>query len=161
MIKYTQVQQLRKEAKRHSSWDPNYEDFNGTQFAWNTDKLHEELNTSLKKHYAGLLAKAYKDSTGETLKDPEKHIDPRFGYAIGRASNVRPEVLAKLNEFYRNRLAGWTTTSYNVTPGLAMDAVDMSNATSAMYPYNYSDSGLDPNAAYRAGQKIEAKLVNK
>lgn len=160
-MKYTQVQQIRKEAKSQSSWDPNSEDFKGTQFAWNTDNLDAELKTSLKKHYAGLLAKAYKDSTGETLKDPEKHIDPRFGYAIGRASNIRPEILAKLNEFYRNRLGGWTTTAYNVTPGLAMDAVDMSNQTSAMYPYNYRDLGLNPNSAYRAGQKIDAKLVNK
>lgn len=153
---YLQVQRMRKQAAK-SSWDPNTVDLNGSQFEWNTDSLNTQLKTSLKNHYAKLLAKAYKESTGETLKNPEKHIDPKFGYVIGRGSNIRPEILAKLNDFYRDRLGGWSTTAKNVSPGLAMDAVDISNQEPWHQPYNYRDEGLEPDKNYRATKQLDVR----
>lgn len=160
MIKYTQIQQLRKQAFK-PQWDPNSEDFNNTEFAFNTTQVDNALKESLKKHYAALLAKAYKASTGESLKNPEKHIDPRYSYAIGRASNVNPEVLAKLNDFYRQRLAGWSTTGWNIHPGLVMDAAEISNQDDGVYPLNYRDYNLKRDAKYQHGQQVQTRLVDK
>jgi hypothetical protein len=157
---YEEKQTLRKKAFK-PAWDENGEGYNNTEFAFNTTQVDTALKDSLKKHYANLLSKAYKASTGESLKDPEKHIDPRYSYVIGRASNVNPAVLAKLNDFYRQRVAGWSTTGWNVDPGLAMDAAEIANQDSGVYPLNYRDYGLKRDAKYQHGQQVQTKLVNK
>lgn len=159
-IKYLQVQQMRKQAFK-PAWDPDSVDFNNTEFAFNTAQVDNALKDSLKKHYAQLLAKAYKASTGENLKNPEKHIDPRFGYVIGRASNVNPEVLAKLNDFYRKRIAGWSTDAMNVNPGLAMDAAEIASQDKGLYPLNYRDMGLKRDSKYVPSKKVKAELVDR
>lgn len=159
-MKYTQVQQMRKQAFK-PQWDPNGEDFNNTEFAFDTKQVDAALKASLKKHYASLLAKAYKASTGNALKNPEQHIDPRYSYVIGRASNVNPEVLAKLSDFYRQRIAGWSTTGRNVDPGLAMDAAELANKDSGVYPLNYRDYNLKRDSKYVPGVKMKAELVRR
>lgn len=159
-VKYVQVQQMRKQAFK-PTWDPNGVDFNNTEFAFDTTQVDNALKSALKKHYANLLAKAYKASTGERLKNPEKHIDPRYSYVIGRASNVNPEVLAKLNDFYRQRIAGWSTVGQNVHPGLVMDAAEMANQDSGVYPLNYRDYNLKRDAKYQHGKQVQTKLVDR
>lgn len=159
-MKYTQVQQMRKQAFK-PQWDPNGEDFNNTEFSFDTKQVDAALKASLKKHYASLLAKAYKASTGKALKNPEQHIDPRYSYVIGRASNVDPAILAKLNAFYRPRIAGWSATGWNVEPGLVMDAAEMANQDSGVYPLNYRDYGLKRDAKYHHDKQIQTKLVGR
>lgn len=138
-MKYIQVQQLRKQAS----------------------EVNTLLDNSLKKHYASLLAQAYKASTGEVLKNPEQHIDPRFSYTIGRAPNVRPEILAKLKDFYKTHFSRIATTSYNMSPAVAMKAVEAANENPYVYPLGYRALGLDPNAKYETGVKIKAELVDR
>lgn len=159
-LKYVQVQQMRKQAFK-PQWDPDGEDFNNTEFAFDTKPVDATLKDSLKKHYASLLAKAYKASTGEKLKNPEQHIDPRYSYVIGRASNVDPKILAKLSDFYRQRIAGWSTTGWNVDPGLVMDAAEMANKDSGVYPLNYRDYNLKRDSKYQHGQQVQTKLVDR
>lgn len=159
-LKYVQVQQMRKQAFK-PQWDPNGEDFNNTEFAFDTKQVDAALKASLKKHYASLLAKAYKASTGKALKNPEQHIDPRYSYIIGRASNVNPEVLSKLNDFYYQRIAGWSSTGQNVDPGLAMDAAELANKDSGMYPLNYRDYNMKRDSKYVPGVKVKAELVKR
>ena len=114
-----------------SSWDPNMINQSGTEFSFDTTALNKQLDTSLRKHYAKLLATAYFKSTGKKLADPESKIDPRFSYIIGRAANVDPAVYSKLNQYYQENLGGWSSTGKNISPGLAADAVDMAN----QYPF--------------------------
>lgn len=159
-MKYSEVQQMRKQAFK-PKWDPNGVDIDNTEFAFNTTQVDNALKDSLKKHYANLLAKAYKASTGEVLKNPEQHIDPRYSYVIGRASNVNPKVLEKLNDFYYQHIAGWSTTGWNVDPGLAMDAADIANKDSGVYPLNYRSYGLKRDSKYHHGKQVQTKLVNK
>lgn len=154
-MKYTDFKQQYKQARE--SWDENYEDWsNGSEFAWDATRVEQAIKESLKKHYARLLARAYKKSTGKVLKNPEQRIDPRYGYTIGRAANVDPKVLEQLNDYYRRRLGGWASKSYNVQPGLALDAVDVANSNEYA-PLDYvTTPNIDPDSTYTATTKIKA-----
>lgn len=153
-------EQLRKQASK-PQWDPNGMDSANTEFAFKTTQVDKVLKDSLVKHYGSLLAKAYKESTGKVLENPQQHIDPRYSYIIGRAANVNPEILDKLNDFYYQRLAGWSTTGQNVDPGLAMDAAELANEDSGVYPLNYSDRKLKRDSKYVPGVKVKAELVDR
>ena len=110
-----------------SSWDPDMIGFDGTEFAYDTTALNKTLDTTLRKHYAKLLAQAYFKSTGKKLANPESKISPRYSYMVGRAANVDPAVYDKLNQYYKDNLGGWSSLGKDVSPGLAADAVDMAN----------------------------------
>ena len=63
----------------NKSWDPNYIDL-PREFEFNVNK--DKIKEKLKQHYAKLLSKGYKESTGKTLKSPEDYVNPRFGYVL-------------------------------------------------------------------------------
>lgn len=159
-MNYSEVQQMRKQAFT-PKWDPNGVDIDNTDFAFKTTQVDKALKDSLKKHYASLLAKAYKESTGKVLKNPQQHIDPRFNYMIGRAANVNPEILDKLNDFHYQRMAGWQTTGKNVDPGLVLDAAELANLDKGVYPLNYRTHGLKRDAKYQHRKQIQTRLVDK
>lgn len=143
-MKYTEV--LQKKA----AWDPGATSFNDTEFQWDTQEIQRQMHDSLKKHYVKLLANIFKRSTGKELKNPEKYIDPQFGFAVGRAANVDPKILRKLDKPLRDRLDGWSSTIKNIDPGLIMDQVDYVNSRKYYKPYNYKN--------YRVSKKTQFKM---
>lgn len=102
------------------------------------DAIYNEIN----KHYIKMLLDAYRRSTGKELKDPEKQLKVRYGYALGRAPNVNPEVLAQLKPEDQKWLTGWDSDIHNVTPGVVADAVDHLN-TRPYIPLMW-ENGDDP-----------------
>ena len=131
-----------KPAEVPAPWDPNTIDFNGTPYAFDMTGVHNTLKKDLKAHYSKLLAAAYLASTGKTLKNPEKHIHPRYGVMIGRAANVDPAIMKQLNQEAQDRLGGWSSSGYNIEPGLAMDAMDYANSVPHL-PYD-AEGNLKP-----------------
>lgn len=140
-----------KPAEVPPPWDPNVIDFNGTPYAFDMTGVHNTLKKDLKAHYSKLLAAAYLASTGKTLKNPEKHIHPRYGVMLGRAANVDPDILKKLDQDAQDRLGGWSSTAYNVDPGLVMDAVDQVNNV----PYLPYDAQGKLKPVYRQSDPIK------
>lgn len=142
---------------KEADWDPNMERIDGTQFSWDPKgQIDEAIKKSLHEHYARILGAAYLASTGKVLKNPEKKIEPRYGYTIGRAANVDPEIMAQLDPYYQDHIGGWSTKQWNVTPGMVLDSIDMVNEH-GWQPLMKTPS--DPNARFR--MKNPLAIANK
>ena len=116
------------------SWDPEMTDQTGTEFQFDSSGIEKKIYGDLKKHYAKLLANAYFKSTGKHLANPESKVDPRYQYMLGHASNVDPDVMKKLTQYYQDNIGGWNSYTPNMSPDLIADAVDYVNNRRSWVP---------------------------
>lgn len=118
--------------------------------------LASTIEGSFGKEYARQLAAAYLRATGKHLANPEKHIDPFYGYLIGHAPNVDPAILSKLSENDRRNFGGWGVVEQNLTPDMLAQGVDILNNKGTYMPLNQTALGVTPESKnYRQAQLSE------
>ena len=125
------------------SWDPDYKEGIPQNYQFDYQPMNDTIYNELNKHYIKLLLDAYRRSTGKELKDPEKQLKVRYGYALGRAPNVNPDIVAQLKPEDQKWLTGWDSDIHNVTPGVVADAVDHLNNGGKYVPLMW-ENGDEP-----------------
>lgn len=115
-------------------------------------ELASTIETAFRKAYAKQLASAYTKATGKHLSDPEKHMDPMFGYIVGHAPNVDPAILNKLPEKERSNFYGSGVLNQNPTPEMLIEGANNINQHGYL-PLNQVALGVTPNNPdYRQAQ---------